>query len=66
MRKRRAVLFCLALAAAPAVAGPAFANPDNPWGGYLLELPGTDRGEVQGYFEKAGMLDWCEKLIAGL
>jgi hypothetical protein len=34
--------------------------------GFLLRLPGTNRDEVRGYFEKAGMLDWYEKLVSGL
>jgi hypothetical protein len=33
---------------------------------YLLGLPDTDREEVRGYFEKAGMLDWYGKLIERL
>lgn len=33
---------------------------------YLLGLPEIDRGEVRGYFEKAGMLEWYDKLIATL
>jgi hypothetical protein len=33
---------------------------------YLLRLPGTDRAEVRGYFEKAGLLDWYDRLIATL
>lgn len=33
---------------------------------HLLRLPETDRAEVRGYFEKAGMLDWYDKLIATL
>ena len=33
---------------------------------HLLRLPETDRGEVRGYFERAGMLDWYEKLVATL
>jgi hypothetical protein len=32
----------------------------------LLRLPETNRAEVRGYFEKAGMLDWYDKLIATL
>ena len=32
----------------------------------LLRLPETDRAEVRGYFEKAGMLDWYDKLVATL
>lgn len=31
---------------------------------HLLRLPETDRAEVRGYFEKAGMLDWYDRLIA--
>lgn len=33
---------------------------------YLLRLPGTDRGEVRGYFEKAGLLDWYDRLVETL
>ena len=33
---------------------------------YLLGLPETNRGVARGYFEKAGMLDWYEKLIPRL
>jgi hypothetical protein len=33
---------------------------------HLLRLPETDRAEVRGYFEKAGMLDWYDRLIATL
>jgi hypothetical protein len=33
---------------------------------YLLRLPGTDRAEVRGYFEKAGLVDWYDRLIATL
>ncbi len=33
---------------------------------YLLEQPGSDRGEIRGYFDRAGMLDWYEKLIGTL
>jgi hypothetical protein len=29
---------------------------------YLLRLPGTDRTEVRGYFEAAGLAEWYEKL----
>ncbi len=32
----------------------------------LLRLPETDRAEVRGYFEKAGMLDWYDRLVATL
>jgi len=32
----------------------------------LLRLPETDRAEVRGCFEKAGMLDWYDKLAATL
>lgn len=32
----------------------------------LLRLPGTDRVEVRAYFEKAGLLEWYEKLVATL
>jgi hypothetical protein len=33
---------------------------------YLLGLPETDRGAVRGYFEKADMLDWYERLVQRL
>jgi len=33
---------------------------------YLLRLPGTDRAEVRGYFEKAGLAEWYDKLVATL
>jgi hypothetical protein len=33
---------------------------------YLLRLPGTDRDEVRGYFEKAGLLDWYDRLVETL
>lgn len=33
---------------------------------YLLRLPGTDRDAVRSYFERAGMLDWYERLVATL
>jgi len=33
---------------------------------FLLEHAGTDRDEIRGYFDRAGMLDWYEKLIATL
>ena len=33
---------------------------------HLLRLPETDRAEVRGYFEKAGILDWYERLLATL
>jgi hypothetical protein len=33
---------------------------------YLLRLAGTDRAEVRGYFERAGMLDWYDRLAATL
>jgi hypothetical protein len=33
---------------------------------YLLRLEGTDRAEVRGYFEKAGLLQWYERLIETL
>ena len=33
---------------------------------HLLRLPETDRAEVRGYFEKAGILDWDERLLATL
>lgn len=29
---------------------------------YLLRLAGTDRTEVRGYFERAGLTEWYEKL----
>jgi hypothetical protein len=32
----------------------------------LLLLPETDRAEVRRYFEKAGMLDWYERIVATL
>ena len=28
--------------------------------------PGTDRAEVRGYFEKAGLTEWYDKLLATL
>jgi hypothetical protein len=31
---------------------------------YLLRLPGTDRAEVRGYFERAGLVEWYDRLIA--
>jgi hypothetical protein len=31
---------------------------------YLLGLPGTDRAEVRGYFERAGLVEWYDRLIA--
>ncbi len=31
---------------------------------HLLRLPGTSRDEVRGYFERAGLLDWYERLVA--
>jgi hypothetical protein len=31
---------------------------------HLLRLPETDRAEVRGYFEKAGMVDWYDRLVA--
>jgi hypothetical protein len=31
---------------------------------YLLRLPGTDRAEVKGYFERAGLVEWYDRLIA--
>jgi hypothetical protein len=33
---------------------------------YLLGLPGTDRAEVRGYFERAGLVEWYDRLIATL
>jgi hypothetical protein len=33
---------------------------------YLLRLPGTDRAEVRGYFEKGGLTEWYDKLLATL
>lgn len=33
---------------------------------FLLRLAGTDRAEVRGYFEKAGLLDWYDRLTATL
>lgn len=33
---------------------------------HLLRLPETDRAEVRGYFEKAGMLDWYDRLLTTL
>lgn len=33
---------------------------------YLLRLAGTDRAEVGGYFERAGLTEWYEKLVATL
>jgi hypothetical protein len=33
---------------------------------YLLRLPGTDRAEVRGYFEKAGLLQWYDRLTETL
>jgi len=33
---------------------------------YLLEQPGTDRNEIRGYFDRAGMLEWYDRLIATL
>jgi len=32
----------------------------------LMRLAGTDRAEVRGYFERAGMLEWYERLVATL
>jgi hypothetical protein len=32
---------------------------------YLLDLPGLDRDEARGYFDKAGLLDRWEELIRG-
>jgi hypothetical protein len=32
----------------------------------LLRLPETDRAEVRRYFERAGMLEWYERLVATL
>ncbi len=31
---------------------------------YLLRLPGTDRAEVRGYFDRAGLVEWYDRLIA--
>ncbi len=31
---------------------------------HLLRLPGTSRDEARGYFERAGLLDWYERLVA--
>jgi hypothetical protein len=33
---------------------------------HLLQLPDTDRAEVRGYFEKAGLLEWYDRLVATL
>jgi len=33
---------------------------------YLLRLAGTDRAEVGGYFQRAGLTEWYDKLIATL
>lgn len=33
---------------------------------YLMGLPGTDRDEVRGYFEKAGLAEWYDRLLATL
>jgi hypothetical protein len=33
---------------------------------HLLRLPETDRAEVRGYFEKAGLLEWYERVVATL
>lgn len=33
---------------------------------HLLRLPGTDRAEVRGYFERAGLEEWYERLVATL
>jgi hypothetical protein len=30
---------------------------------YLLRLPGTDRAEVRSYFERAGLLNWYDRLV---
>ena len=32
----------------------------------LMRLPGTDRAEVRGYFERAGLAEWYERLISTL
>jgi len=32
----------------------------------LLRLPDTDRAEVHRYFERAGMVEWYERLVATL
>jgi hypothetical protein len=31
---------------------------------HLLSLPGVDHDEVRGYFERAGLLDWYERIAA--
>jgi len=33
---------------------------------YLLRLPGTHRAEVRGYFERAGLLHWYDRLVETL
>jgi hypothetical protein len=33
---------------------------------YLLRLAGIDRAEVRGYFERAGLQEWYDKLIVSL
>jgi hypothetical protein len=33
---------------------------------YLLRLEGTDRAEVRGYFERAGLLQWYDRLVETL
>lgn len=33
---------------------------------YLLRLPGTDRDEVRGYFEMAGLRGWYDRLVETL
>jgi hypothetical protein len=33
---------------------------------YLLALPDTDREKVKGYFERAGMTEWYDRLIERL
>jgi hypothetical protein len=33
---------------------------------YLLRLAGTDRAEVKGYFERAGLAPWHDRLIETL
>ena len=33
---------------------------------YLLRLAGTDRAEVGGYFRRAGLTEWYDKLVATL
>jgi hypothetical protein len=33
---------------------------------HLLRIPGTDRAEARGYFERAGLTEWHDKLLATL